>query len=313
MAQRPLVYVLEPIAPGAIAILERCCDIVPPDDPRRSHWPDDADAVIVRTSRIDADGIAAARRLKVIGKHGVGVDNIDLDAARGRGIAVISTPGANANAVAELAVGLALAVARRIALQDRHLRQGGPLIRSELGFELTGRTIGVIGLGAVGRRTAALFRAAFGGPVLGYDPYAPEPAWIDAGIERCVEQETLLERADIVTVHAPLTPATTNMIDAAGLARMRPGAILLNLARGGVVDEAALYDALTAGRLGGAASDVFVAEPPAPDHPLLSLANFVATSHIGAATRESMDRMGDAVVAGVLAVLEGREPDHRVV
>jgi D-3-phosphoglycerate dehydrogenase len=236
MAQRPLVYVLEPIAPGAIAILERCCDIVPPDDPRRSHWPDDADAVIVRTSRIDADGIAAARRLKVIGKHGVGVDNIDLDAARGRGIAVISTPGANANAVAELAVGLALAVARRIALQDRHLRQGGPLIRSELGFELTGRTIGVIGLGAVGRRTAALFRAAFGGPVLGYDPYAPEPAWIDAGIERCVELETLLERADIVTVHAPLTPATTNMIDAAGLARMRPGAILLNLARGGVVD-----------------------------------------------------------------------------
>jgi D-3-phosphoglycerate dehydrogenase / 2-oxoglutarate reductase len=177
MVDRPLVYVLEPIAPSAIATLRQSCDVVEPGDSRKDRWPEDAHGIVVRTSRITAELLESAAELKVVGKHGVGVDNIDLDAARARGIAVISTPGANANAVAELAVGMALSVARRISLLDRLLREGNLSGTPPQGFELTGRTVGVVGMGSVGRRTAALFRNAFGAPLLAFDPFAPDGAF----------------------------------------------------------------------------------------------------------------------------------------
>jgi D-3-phosphoglycerate dehydrogenase len=313
MVERPLVYVLEQIAPSAIAILRQSCDVVEPGDPGKDRWPDDAHGIIVRTSKITADLLEAASKLKVVGKHGVGVDNIDLDAARARGVAVISTPGANANAVAELAVGMALSVARRISLLDRVLREGTLSGTPPQGFELTGRTVGVVGMGSVGRRTAALFRNAFGAPLLAFDPFAPDGAFAEVGAERYTSLDAMLSQIDLLTLHIPLTPDTANLIDGRRLDLMRRDAILLNLSRGGIVDETALHGALSEGRIAGAASDVFVEEPPRPDHPLLSLGNFVATPHTGAATAESMERMGMEVVAGVVAFLSGGTPRHRVV
>ena len=249
----------------------------------------------------------------MVGKHGVGVDNIDLDAARARGIAVISTPGANANAVAELAVGMALSVARRISLLDRLLREGSLSGSPPQGFELTGRTVGVVGMGSVGRRTAELFRNAFGVAAAGLRPLCS--GWsLHRGRGRTVHQPGChAGQVDLLTLHIPLTPDTANLIDSRRLDLMRRDAILLNLSRGGIVDETALHAALSEGRIAGAASDVFVEEPPKPDHPLLSLGNFVATPHMGAATAESMERMGMEVVAGVVAFLSGGTPRHRVV
>ena len=244
MVERPLVYVLEQIAPSAIATLRQSCDVVEPGDPGKDRWPDDADGIVVRTSKITADLLQAAQRLKVVGKHGVGVDNIDLDAARARGIAVISTPGANANAVAELAVGMALAVARQINLLDRLLREGSFSGSPPQGFELTGRTVGVVGMGSVGRRTAGLFRSAFGAPLLAFDPFAPDGAFKEVGAERYTSLDAMLAQVDLLTLHIPLTPDTANLIDGRRLDLMRPEAILLNLSRGGIVDETALHKAL---------------------------------------------------------------------
>jgi D-3-phosphoglycerate dehydrogenase / 2-oxoglutarate reductase len=313
MVERPLVYVLEQIAPSAVATLRQSCDVVEPGDPRRDRWPEDADGIIVRTSKVTADLLKTAVRLKVVGKHGVGVDNIDLDAARAQGIAVISTPGANANAVAELAVGLALSVARRISLLDRVLREGGLNGTPPQGFELSGRTVGVVGMGSVGRRTAMLFKNAFGAPLLAFDPFAPDSAFNEVGAERHTSLDAMLAQVDVLTLHIPLSPDTADLIDGRRLGLMRREAILLNLSRGGIVDETALHAALEGGSIAGAASDVFVEEPPAKDHPLLSLGNFVATPHVGAATAESMERMGMDAVAGVVAVLCGGTPRHRVV
>jgi D-3-phosphoglycerate dehydrogenase len=313
MVERSLVYVLDPIAPSAVATLRQSCDVVDHDDKRKGRWLEDADGVIVRTSKVPRDMIAAAQRLKVIGKHGVGVDNIDLDAARERGVAVINTPGANSNAVAELAVGLALAVARRIALLDRMLRDGTVTNPPPPGIELTGRTVGVVGMGGVGRRTAALFKAAFGCTILAYDPFASPEAFAAADAERCATLEELLPRVDVLTLHIPLSRDTEKLIDARRLALMGRDAMVLNLSRGGVVDENALHDALSSGAIAGAATDVFVQEPPPAGHPLLRLPGFVATPHIGAATAESMERMGMGVVGGVVTLLGGGTPDHRVV
>jgi D-3-phosphoglycerate dehydrogenase / 2-oxoglutarate reductase len=313
MVERPLVYVLEQIAPSAIATLRQSCDVVEPGDARRDKWPEDAHGIIVRTSKVTADLLEAAVRLKVVGKHGAGVDNIDLDAARARGIAVVSTPGANANAVAELAVGMALSVARRISLADRLLREGGLSGSRPQGFELSGRTVGVVGMGSVGRRTALLFKNAFGAPLLAFDPFAPDAAFAEIGAERYTSLDAMLPQVDLLTLHIPLTADTANLIDGRRLGLMRREAILLNLSRGGIVDETALHAALGEGFIAGAASDVFVDEPPSPDHPLLGLDNFVATPHTGAATSESMERMGMEVVAGVVAFLNGETPRHRVV
>jgi len=264
MAERPLVYVLEPIASCAVETLKQTCDVVGPADLRKSKWVEDADGIIVRTSKVTARQIDAAQRLKVIGKHGAGIDNIDLDAARRRGAAVISTPGANANAVAELAVGLALSVARRISQLDRMLHDGTLAGQPPEGFELTGRTVGVVGMGSIGQRVARLFRGAFASPVLGYDPYAPDSAFADIGIERCASLEEMLPRVHLLTLHIPLGPKTANLIDAGRLALMRADAMVLNLSRGGIVDEQALHATLAEGALAGAARDVIVKKPPEP-------------------------------------------------
>lgn len=308
------VFVLDPICDEAVEALAARTRVVVPPQSRETSWIGRAAAVIIRTAVIDADAIAAAVPvLKVIGKHGSGVDSIDVKAAHRHGVTVVSTPEANAVSVVELTLGLALAAARRIPLADAGLRAGIALTPAQrIGTELSGKTIGIVGFGAIGRRVAALFRAAFGGPQIAYDPVVPAEVFAQAGVARADALTELLAAADLVTLHVPLVPATRGLIGTAELAAMRPEAILVNAARGGVVDEAALRDALASGRLAAAASDVFVTEPPPADHPLLALPSFVATPHIGGTTREAMIRMGRDVVAGVLDVLEERIPRYKI-
>jgi D-3-phosphoglycerate dehydrogenase len=307
MSPRPVVCVLEPIDPAATAWLAERADVAGPDDPRCADWPAHADAVVSRIRRIAPEDVARAARLKAIAKHGVGVDNIPLDAARAAGVRVTNTPNANTNATAELTLALALAAARRIPRAAAGLLAGRPVPERELiGPELAGRTVGIAGLGRIGSRVAGMFRHGLGCEVLAWSPTAPDSRFAAAGAERVGTLVELARRSDLLTVHVTLNASTRGLVGEQALSAMRPGAILVNAARGGVVDEAALFRALRDGPLSAAASDVFETEPPTADHPLLTLPNFVATPHIGAATPEAMRAMGMHSAAAAIAVLEGR-------
>lgn len=299
---RPTVVVLEPIAASAIEKLQRVAEVMLPD--ATQGWEERADGLIIRISRLSGEMIGRAKRLKVIGKHGVGVDNIDLAAAEARGITVVSTPGTNANAVAELAVGQMLALLRAIPAHDRALRIGDNASVSRVGRELSAMRVGLVGFGDIARRVAKMVSFGFGAKV-GVHTRSP----IDAGgldIQHYPSIEALAAASDILSIHAPLNAATRNLIDARVLACLPHGAFLVNTARGGIVDEQALEEALRSGRLAGAASDVFEIEPPPASHPLLALPNFIASPHIGASTAEALERMGDMVVDRVLEVLASR-------
>jgi D-3-phosphoglycerate dehydrogenase / 2-oxoglutarate reductase len=229
--------------------------------------------------------------LRVVVRFGSGTDNIDLAAAQSRGVKVSSTLGTNARSVAELTIGLLLALARHLVLHDRELRSGS--WSRHTGIELAGRRLGVVGYGAVGRRVAGIAGA------LGMEVVATDPAVRDADVP-LVDLATLLASSDVVTLHVPLADGTRGMIGAAQLDRMRPHALLVNTSRGGLVDERALSRALAAGRLGGAAFDTFEREPPGAS-PLLALDNFIASPHAGAATVEAARRTGVAAVRELLA------------
>jgi D-3-phosphoglycerate dehydrogenase len=242
----------------------------------------EVDAVISRTITLSGDVIRSAKNLKVISKHGAGYNNVDVDAATERGIPVFYTPGANSQSVAELTIGLAMAVARSIPLHDRTLRNGG-WSRSEMGIQLSGRTMGVVGLGNIGQKVARL-GAAFGMRVLGFDPKGkPMPC------EKINSLVELLPQAQILTLHCPLNDETRGMIGAVELNLLPKNAIVLNTARGGIVDEIALAEAIKSGRIFGAGIDDFVAEPVPADHPFNALSRVVMTPHIGASTQEALD------------------------
>ncbi len=253
--------------------------------------------VVAGTEAYPADLLARARGLRVISRVGVGVDGIDLEAASRLGIAVRSTPGAPTEAVAELTLGLILALARRIAEADRTLRGGkwSPLA----GRLLEGKTLGVVGLGRIGRRVVELC-APLRMRVLAREP-APDPAFVRRYGVILVDLESLLAEADVVSLHLPLTPETHRLLGPERLGRMRPGALLINTARGGLVDEAALDEALAAGRLAGAALDVFEEEPYAG--PLRGLETAVLTAHMGSATQETRIAMERAAVENLVEAL----------
>ncbi len=254
------------------------------------------DGLILGLDRCDASVIAAADALKVISRYGVGVDEVDLAAASRRGIAVTTTPGANSAAVAELTIGLMFALARHIPQVAAAARRGEWL--RPMGWELSGKTLGVIGLGAIGREVVRR-AAGLGMHIIGYDPIAGEIA----GVGR-VRLPDLLRQADVVTLHVPLTTETTNLIDADAIGLMRDSAALINTARGGLVDEEALYQALASGKLIGAAMDAFRQEPPAGS-PLLQLDNFIAMPHLGATTRETTLKMSLMAAQNCVSVLRG--------
>jgi D-3-phosphoglycerate dehydrogenase len=262
----------------------------------------DADAVIVRSaSRITRESLAGSQRLRVIGRAGVGVDNIDVDAATERGIAVLNAPSGNTTSAAELAFALLLALARRVPMADRSMKDGLWDRKSLGGIELYGKTLGLVGAGRIGAAVARRAKA-FGMKVVAYDPYLTAERAESLDIELGT-LDGVLERADVISLHVPLTDATRNLLGVTQLRKMKPNAFLVNAARGGVVDEVALHRALTEGWIAGAALDVFAEEPPGPDHPLRSLTNVVLTPHLGAATIEAQENVAIEIAAAVRSAL----------
>ena len=305
------VFVMDPIDPSAVELLSQTHTVVNYPESRNANWHNKADAVVVRTFEVRASDFHKAKNLKIVSKHGTGVDNVDLEAASEAGVMVTNTPGANANAVAEYALAITLAVARKVSVADRTVRTRAQA-QLQGGMELTGKTIGLLGFGDIGRRTARLFKAAFGSELLVYDPFAPDTAFKEIGAVRVESIHELLPRADVVSLHLPLLNATRNIIGEADFKLMRQSALFINVARGGLVDESALYDALVSEQIAGAASDVFETEPVPASHPLLTLDNFVASPHIAASSKESLIRMGHAAAHAVIEALSGRNPPHRV-
>lgn len=307
--QNMTIFIMDRIAPEAVAQLRQQHDVVDFPASRERDWRSEADALIVRTFQVRATDLEHVKRLKIIAKHGSGVDNIDISAANAKGILVTNTPGANASAVAEYVLALALTAARRVTLSDRNLRtsSGGQV---QDGIELGGKTLGLIGLGDIGSKTSRLFKGAFGAQVLAYDPYATDEVFAAAGATRVADIDTILREADVLSLHVPLLDSTRHLIGADQFARMKSTAILVNAARGGIVDEIALYDALSKGTIAGAGSDVFEVEPPPADHPLLSLSNFVGSPHVAGSSRESLLRMGRGAADAVIDALAGRRPAH---
>jgi phosphoglycerate dehydrogenase-like enzyme len=262
---------------------------------------DGVHAAIVSTDPFDADVLAGAADLRVIARVGVGTDSIDVAAATACGIAVCITPGANAAATADHTVALLLAAVRRVAEHDRAVRAGGwPRGVAATPWELRGATVGIVGFGTIGQLVARRLRG-FEVEVVVADPRLPDS----------LELDDLLARSDVVTLHAPLTDDTSLLLDAAALARMRPTAILVNTARGGLVDEDALVDALASGRLRAAALDVFEREPPVSER-LRSLPNLVLSPHLGGVSDRSVAEMTARATDAVLSVLAGRAPDGLV-
>lgn len=272
-------------------------------DPAFAEALGGAHGLIVRSAtKVRGDLLSGAPELRVIGRAGVGVDNIDLIAATERGIAVMNAPAGNTVSAAELTLALILAMVRRVAEADASMREGAWARSRFKGVELRGRTLGLVGAGRIGGEVASRCRA-FGMRVVAHDPYLTAARADELHIERAADLDTVLERADVLSLHVPLTDSTRGMIDAAALERMKEGAYLVNVARGGVVDEAALASALSASRLAGAALDVFESEPLEDDSPLRTAPNLVLTPHLGASTSEAQELVATEIAEAVRAAL----------
>jgi len=263
----------------------------------------DADVLVVGLQRITEKVLDAAKRLKVIGRCGVGLDNIDLKAAGARGIPVVYTPGANAQTVADLTLGLMLALARKIPQADRMTR-GGQWKRI-MGNDVWGKTLGICGLGQIGFNVAKRAKG-FDMNIIAYDLFENVPLAKESGIQYKSKAEILGE-SDFITLHLPLTPETRGFISDDDLRAMKKTAILVNTSRGGIVDEKALYVALKEGKIAGAALDVFEHEPPGKT-PLVELDNFIGCPHIGGITTEAIGRIGMTVAQDIVSVLKGQTP-----
>jgi len=292
---------------------EASVQVVPIDRNAVAEALQDADALILRNMPfVDEELLVNAQHLKVIGRFGVGVDNVDLDAARRRGIRVVYTPGANADAVAEHTFALLLALAKRLRFWHDALVRGDYHLRwTERSVQLQGKTLGIVGFGHVGRAVARRAQA-FGMRLLVFDPLVSAETVASFGAEK-VNLDDLLRESDFVTLHVPLTDETRHLINRERLALMKRGSFLVNTARGEVCDLDALYEALQAGQLAGVALDVFPDEPPDVSHPIFRHPNFLGTPHVAAHTPETLEHMALVVAEQVLKVLRGEEPDFAVV
>jgi len=257
----------------------------------------EADALIVRSAtKVTAELLDKAPKLRAVGRAGVGVDNIDLEAATKRGVLVMSTPGGNAVSVAEHTFALMLALARQVPRLDKAIHEGRWEKSSAAGTEVRGKTLGLIGLGRIGSEVAV--RAdAFDMRVLGYDPFISEAAARELNVE-LVSLDTLLGESDFISLHTALSPQTQNLVNAESIKKMKTGARIINAARGELIDEGALAEALKSGKLAGAALDVFVEEPP-KNSPLVALANVIATPHVAGSTAEAQEEVGTQVAVQI--------------
>jgi D-3-phosphoglycerate dehydrogenase len=266
------------------------------------------DGYIAGLDGIDVKAMESADRLKVIARYGVGVDNVDLCAAKAKGIVVTNTPGANSASVAELALGLMLALARRIPEAVEAVHQGK--WPRYAGLSLEGKTVGILGFGAIGKQLARRL-AGFDCGILAFDPFA-DAAFAKDHHVGLVTLDELIAQSDFVSLHLPLLPETRCMVNDAFLNKMKKGSFLINTSRGEVIDEDALLRALQSGQLKGAALDAFTVEPPDPNHPLLALPQVIATPHLGAQTDGATSNMGWLAMKDCLAVLKNEEPAFRV-
>ena len=311
----PRVLLTDNIADEALEVFERYegiegvrVDTLPPGELVEAIA--EYDGVVVRSpTKLTADVITAAAKLRYIGRAGVGVDNIDIGAATARGIVVMNTPGGNSVSTAEHTIALMLALVRRVPQAHLSVTSGAWDRKAFRGNELSGKTLGVVGLGRVGREVAKRMRA-FGMRVLGADPVVDAATAAEAGAER-VELDALLGESDLVTVHVPLTDATRGIIGEEEIAGMKDGAFLVQCARGGIVSEDALVSALESGKLAGAAVDVFETEPPG-DHPLFRHPRCVFTPHLGAATVEAQVRVAVSAAENVARALSTGETRNAV-
>jgi len=304
MAARVLVS--DDLSPEAVKILKEAGLEV---DVKIGLKPDELEAIVggydalaVRSAtKVTARLLEKAVRLKVVGRAGVGVDNVDLDAATRRGVVVMNTPGGSSITVAELALAMILALSRHLAAATASVKAGKWEKKRFQGREVAGKTLGVVGIGNIG--SVLVDRAlAMRMRVIAYDPFISAEAAAKLGVS-LVDLDTLWRTADAISLHVPLTEQTRNLVDAAVLAKMKKGALLVNCARGGIVDERALAEALASGHLGGAALDVFEKEPPPADHPLLALESFACTPHLGASTEEAQSAVAVAVAEQLAAFL----------
>ena len=302
------VYLSEYIYPEAVKKLREHATIVDNFD----HI-EEIDAIILRNISVTAEMMEQAKKLKVIAKHGIGCNTIDVKAAKERGIQVIYTPTANADSVAEMTVGLILALQRRICEANVKCRNSEftTIAPSDfLGTEIMGKTFGQIGMGNIAQRIGHIMSAGFGARVLGYDPFVSAEEAAKRGFEKMDTLEELLEQSDMVNINVPLVKSTENMISGKLFDHFKPGAVFVNAARGAVINEDDLYNALVSGKLKAAACDTFVNEPPTAENKLLSLPNFSATPHLGGNTEDALRKAGTEVVEETLNVLAGKAPIH---
>jgi len=319
MKKKFKVFIPEPEWEESHKILERIAEVkvgkpgVVFTEDRLIREIEDVDALIITSQhRVTKKVIEAANRLKVIVKYGSkpGIDNVDSEAASKKGVVVCYTPGANSDSVAEHTTALILALLKRLCATSSRLRQGSWRDRSLLGHELLGKTVGIVGLGTIGGKVAEKIRG-FGVKLLVYDPYVSEECAKQSGA-RLVDLETLLKESDVVTVHATLTEETVHLIGEKELKLAKESAIIVNTARGRVIDEKALIKALKEGWIAGAALDVFEEEPPRPDNPLLEMNNVLVTPHSASCTYEAYQREASMAAEAVLRVLQGKRPKARM-
>lgn len=307
---KPIVLIAEKLAQSAMDVLGSEFEVRFVDGADRSALLPalaEADAVLIRSATtIDAEALAAAPNLKVVARAGIGLDNVDVPAATARGVLVVNAPQSNIITAAEHAVALLLSVARQIPAAHATMVAGEWKRSKFMGVEIADKTVGVVGLGRIGQLFAARI-AAFGTNVIAFDPYL-QPARAAALGVSLVDLPTLLREADIISIHLPRTPETLGLIGVAELATVKPNVLIINAARGGLIDEQALADALTEGRVAGAGIDVYVKEPPVTGengNPLLTAPNVVLTPHLGASTEEAQDKAGTAVARSVKLALRG--------
>ena len=313
---QPAIFVMDPYHPDAIAKLQAASGmrIVLPSDPARNEYQKEAMTLLLRSDTIlSAKDLAKCEKLQCIVKQGVGVDNVDLGAAAKLGIRVYNTPGLNSEAVAELSLALAVSLARRVPEMDRRIRAGEEIMRSKtLGLSLFRKTLGIVGIGNIGVAFGNKWIGAMNGNVVGFDPFLDEKQTISlpqAKFHRVTSLKELLNTADVVSLHVPLTSSTRNSISQDQFAQMKPNAILLNASRGGVVDEEALLEVLRTGKLFGVGLDAVEIEPPtmATYSRLLQFPNVTILPHVGASTIENQSLSGIVAAETALEVSHGKE------
>ncbi len=302
----PVVLIADKLAESTVAALGDAIEVRWVDGPDREKLlaaVPEADALLVRSATtVDAEVFDAAPKLKIVARAGVGLDNVDVDTATERGVLVVNAPTSNIHSAAEHALALLLSAARQIPAADASLREQTWKRSSFSGTEIFGKTVGVVGLGRIGQLVAQRL-AAFETRIVAYDPYVSAARAAQLGIE-LLPLDELLARADFISVHLPKTPETAGLIDKDALAKTKPGVVIVNAARGGLVDEAALFDAVSSGHVRAAGIDVFSKEP-CTDSPLFDLPQVVVTPHLGASTEEAQDRAGTDVAASVKLALAG--------